>query len=338
MRYGLMTAAAALVLAACGNEGERAEDVLAVAAPQGEELIIEAAERSTVIRAAGTAEPVQQATLSTKLMGSVTVVHVQVGDTVRAGQPLLRIDARDLTARSAQLEAALLEAQAVHAEAELQAGRVRALFADEAAPRAQLDAAETGLARARAGVDAVRASALELAAAREYSVIRAPFNGVIASRLVDPGSFAAPGAPLVVVHDNTSLRITATAAPDAIRGTRRGQQVSAEVEGQRVMATIEGIVPAAGGSLYLVNAVVTDPDGVLLPRGAAVRELPQSVRGTIVVPQAALVRQGELTGVRLKRGDDVLLRWIRTGPQLADSVEVVSGLRQGDVVIVPAGR
>ena len=73
-------------------------------------------------------------------------------DAVAAGQPLLRIDARDLAAKSSRAEAMQAEAGAVLREAELHAERMRALYADEAAPKVQLDAAETGLARARAGV------------------------------------------------------------------------------------------------------------------------------------------------------------------------------------------
>src|SRR5690606_34484756 len=116
-----------------------------------------------------------------------------------------------------------------------------ALYADDAAPKAHLDAAETGLARARAGVDAVRANRAELTAIAEYSVIRAPFDGIVVRRMVDPGSFAAPGSPLIVLQDDAALRISATAAPDAVRGLERGQEIGATIEGESVIARIEGV-------------------------------------------------------------------------------------------------
>jgi len=100
--------------------------------------------------ASGVAEPVRAATLSTKLMGSVTAVLVHEGDRVAAGQLLVRLDARDLDAKLTQVEAGLAEATAVHDDAVAQVGRIRALYADSAATRAQLDQAETGLARAEA--------------------------------------------------------------------------------------------------------------------------------------------------------------------------------------------
>ena len=82
----------------------------------------------------------------------------------------------------------------MQADAEVQAGRIRALYADSAATRAQLDQAETGLARADGRAwPAARGMAAELAATASYAEVRAPFAGVVTRRFVDPGSFAAPG-------------------------------------------------------------------------------------------------------------------------------------------------
>jgi RND family efflux transporter MFP subunit len=280
-------------------------------------------------------DPVAEATLSTKLMGTVIAVLVQEGDVVRGGQPLLRIDARDLNAQRARVEAAQAEAEAVLGEAQLHVQRMRALYNDDAAPRAQLDAAETGYTRAAAGVAAARASAAELAAVSSYAVVRAPFAGTVVRRLVDAGSFAAPGAPLLVVQDTRRLRVTVSAPPDAVRGLARGTIVTAAIEGAAVSATIEGVVPGAAG-LFTVNAIVDNPGALLPGTGAATLALPQAMRTTIVVPVHALHRQGDLTGVQLLRDDGVLTRWVRLGAVLGDSVEVVSGLRDGDRIIVSA--
>jgi RND family efflux transporter MFP subunit len=332
-----MIAVAALLASACAAEHEAKVDPRQVAATAGEFVMFAQVERPSFMNVSGTAEPLRQATLSTRLMGAVLQVDFQAGDIVRRGQALLRIDARDLEAKSAQLEAALAEAQAVHAEAELNVRRMRALFADEAAPRAQLDASETGLTRAAAGVSAVRANAMELAAMRDYSVVRAPFDGVVVARMVDPGSFAAPGSPLLVLQDDAELRISASTTPEAARGLTRGQQVNATIEGVPASGHVEGVVPAPGGSLYIVNVIVPNPLHTLPARGSATLALPLGYRSTFVVPQRAIVRQGDMTGVHLRRGSESLLRWVRTVPAAGDSVEIVAGLRDGDVLIVPVG-
>jgi len=339
-----MTAAVAgmTLLAACGNDEDAvpqpvqsvasagvAFDVAAVA------FDVAAVPRLSYLHAAGVVEPFAEATLSTKLMGGVTEVLVQEGDVVRSGQTLLRIDARDLDAQRARVEAGLTEAQAVLGEAELHVKRMRALYEDDAAPRAQLDAAETGYARALAGVATARAGAAELAAVSSYSVIRAPFDGTVVRRMVDVGSFAAPGAPLLMVQNTRRLRVTASASPDAVRGLARGAAVTASIEGESVPATIEGVVPGTA-SLFTVNAIVENPAALLPGTGAATLALPQSMRTSIVVPAGALVRQGDLTGVRLLRDDGVITRWVRVGAVLGDSVEVASGLSDGDRILVPA--
>lgn len=291
-----------------------------------------------MLDAAGVAEPIAQATLSTKLMGTVTAVLAQEGDRVAAGQPLVRIDARDLTAKQSQVSAGLTAADAGYREAVAQAGRMRALYTDSAATRAQLEAAETGLARADATVRQARAGAAELAAIAAYAVVRAPFAGMVTQRFVDPGAFAAPGAPLVTVQDGRRLRVVVTVAPEAARTLRRGAVIAATVENVRTVARVEGVVPAPAGNAYTVNAVVDNRDALLLPGSTATLSLPQGRRRAVVVPLAAIRREGDLTGVlvRLASGDE--LRWIRLGAAAGDQVEVLGGLRAGDRVVVPGGE
>jgi RND family efflux transporter MFP subunit len=293
--------------------------------------------------AAGVAAPLQQATLSTKLLGTVTAVLVQEGDVVAAGQPLVRIDARDLAARTARVDASIAEAGVVHRDALTQANRIRALYADSAATRAQLEAAETGLARAEAGARAAHAAAGELGAVSSYATIRAPFAGTVTRRFVDPGAFAAPGAPLVSVQDASRLRIAASAAPDAVRGVRRGQPIAATVEGRSLTATVEGVVPAASGSLYTVNALVPNPmdaagGRTILAGSAATLALPLGTRAALVIPAAAVRREGDLTGVTLRTAGGDETRWVRLGRAAGDVVEVSAGLRAGDQVVVPPER
>jgi RND family efflux transporter MFP subunit len=283
----------------------------------------------------GVAAPVRQATLSTKLMGTVLSVAVHEGEAVSEGQPLVRIDARDLTAKEGQVAAGIAEADAMQREARAQAGRMRALYADSAATKSQLDAAETALARAEAGMRSARAAAAELGAVSAYAVIRAPFAGIITKRFVDPGAFAAPGSPLIAIQDGRQLRITANATPDMARGIHRGQHIDALIEGRAVEAIVEGVVPSTAGNLYVINALVTNARGAILPGSTATLRLPLGARTTIVVPSSALVHEGDLTGVTLRTSDGDKIRWIRLGSVVGRMTEVSAGLRAGDVVVVP---
>ena len=285
-----------------------------------------------VLLAHGTAAPMREATLSTKLMASVTEVLVHEGDAVRAGDLLVRLDARELAAKAEQVAASTAGAEAMHAQAAANAARMRALFADGAAPKATLEAAEAALAQADAGLRSVRAAASELRSVASYAEVRAPFAGRVTSRFVDPGAFAAPGAPLVSVQDASSLRITAHTTPDGARRLKRGQVLQATIEGVSARATIEGVVPTAGG-LYAINAVVTNRDAGFLAGSAATLQLPAAPRRAIAIPLDALIREGDLIGVRVLTDAGEVRRWIRVGAESADLIEVTAGLRAGERVI-----
>lgn len=322
-------------LAACSGPDQDAIPEAAAAEPTGTPYVVRDTTISATFDATGIAEPFAQATLSTKLMGTVTAVRVREGDQVQAGQVLATIDARDLDARREQVRSGIASAEAMQREAQLQAERMRALFADSAAPRAQLDAAEAGLARADAGLRSARASQSELDAVSGYSVIRAPFAGTITQRFVDPGAFAAPGAPLLTIQDQRRLRLAVSVAPQAATSLRRGSMVSAQIEGVATKAVVEGLVPTGNGSLYTLNAVVDNAARRLPSGGAATVHVPIGMRSVILVPASAVRTEGDLTGVTVRAGEASTTRWVRLGRVYDTLVEVVSGLRAGETILLP---
>lgn len=327
-------------LSACARHGEAPARETAPARIAGTAVVVRDTVITATFDAAGTAVAMRQAILSTKLMATVDEVTVHEGDLVREGQVLARLDARDLAAKHAQLSASIAEAEAMQRDATTQAGRIRALYADSAATKAQLDAAVVGLARSDAAVRAAHAAAQELDAMAEYAVVRAPFAGMITKRYVDPGAFAAPGAPLIGIQDVGRLRITATVPPDVAAGMHRGASLDALIETRPARALVEGVVPATAANLVTINAIVANGTATLLPGSAANLSIPLGPRHAVVVPSAAVVRQGDLTGVTLRTagGDDV--RWVRLGRALGPRgalVEVASGLRPGDTIVIPTG-
>jgi RND family efflux transporter MFP subunit len=319
-------------LAACsGDVASRAEAATTVAAPPNVAVL------DTTIRDVtsypGTASALRDATLSTKLMGTVDAVLVREGQRVAAGTPLVRLDARDLDAKQTQAAAGLATAEAAQREALQHATRIRALLADSAATPSQLDQAEAGLARATAAVGQARGALAELRANADYAVIRAPFAGVITRRHVDPGAFAAPGAPLVSIIDDAALRVRAEVPLEAARTLRAGAPIEVHLAGVSTRATIEGIAPAAG-NLYVVNVLVQNGNRTLLPGTPATLDLGHGTRRALLVPVTTLVRNGDLVGVDLVGAAGTTRRWVRLGATRSDRVEVLAGLSAGDRVAI----
>lgn len=339
MRTALLMLVAVPVLAACtSDEPEQAEAPAARTTTSSVGLrpvpVIDSL-MPGVSEAVGTATPLLSSTLSTKLMATVSAVHVQVGDRVQRGDLLVTLDVRDIDAKASQASGNLQGAEAMLADAEIQVARMRALFADSAAPKAQLDAAEAGLARAQAAVLGARGGVAEAAAVREYGAVRAPFAGVVTQRFVDPGAFATPGAPLITVQQSESLRVTALVPPAAAMRTARGAHVDVLIEGVATTGTIEGVVAAPSGGLYTVNVIVTNRERAFPSGGSATVLLPGGERTVRLIPAAAVVREGDLTGVLVRANDVTERRWVRLGRSRGPFVEVLSGVDAGDVVMVP---
>ncbi|HSB56002.1 MAG TPA: efflux RND transporter periplasmic adaptor subunit [Gemmatimonadales bacterium] len=330
-----LTAATLFLVVACGGEPSPAARP-AETTPSSQALTI----RDTVIvssfEAVGAAEAVQQATLSTRLMGNVVSVLVHEGDRVQAGATLVRLDAREISSKREQVEAGIAAAEAVYRDAQTQAARFRSLYADSAATRYQLEQVETGLTRAESGLNTARAARGELDAVGSYAEVRAPFPGVVTRRHVDPGAFAAPGAPLVEIQDPSRLRVTVSVPAALSAQLRRGMSIPAKVEGRAAVATIEGVVPSGAGTVYTVNALIENRSGELLAGSAATLAIPAGERRAILIPVSALVREGDLTGVRVQSPSGAVLRWLRLGEERDGKVEVLSGLGVGDVVIAGA--
>lgn len=287
------------------------------------------------LEATGAARAHLEADLSTRLMGTVLTVSVQEGDRVKAGQVLLRLDGADLDARTSGVTAGL-EASSSQVElAEAQVRRMRALYADSAVAKAALEQAETELQRAKAGLAMTRSQDMELRSHQGYSRLVAPFSGKVVSRRADPGMMASPGVPLLRMEDASVLRVSVSTTTETARRLRTGEILDARLDGKRLKARVEGVVPSGAGNLAVVNALIENRRDSLPSGAVATLSLPRGTKALRMVPSAAVFREGDLTGVWVRTAKGDLRRWIRLGEETSADVEVLSGLREGDSVVVP---
>lgn len=347
---GVGAVALPLMLSACGGDGEALEKQVPGAA-EAAALSVRTAEAReeaapSTTAATGVVEPIRRATPAGRLMGTVTAAPFQEGDRVRAGQVLVRIDVQDLAARRAQVLAQVREAQTVLRDAETNLTRMRALSAEGAIARIQLEQAETGVARARAAVETAGAGLRELEANAAYGAIEAPFSGVIVRKMVEVGNLAAPGQPLFVLEDLSRVRVVAGVGEEAASRLRKGERVSVEIAGGGLQATgvVEAVLPSGNPSARGFRAnVLLDNPGLALQSGmTATVRVPTGSGGeappALTIPADAVVRRGQLTGVFVADGGVARLRWIRLAEADGDRVRVLSGLRAGDRVVVGPER
>lgn len=286
----------------------------------------------------GVVEAVQQADLAAQTAGRVTVVNVDVNDRVAQGDVLLRLTAVEQQAGANTARAQLRAAEAAASEAETNYRRYAALAGDQYVSRAQIDQARAARDSAAAARDAARAQVAQASQQAEYTVVRAPFAGVVSARRVEPGESVAPGQPLMAVYGPGALRIEVQvpqSEAEAIRVANRARVTLAD--GRSVDAADVVVFPAADPATHSVGVRVTLPDMPKAPApGVTAKVLfPIAVSAdasAVSIPVDALVQRGEVSGVYIVAGTRISLRQVRLGQRSADRVEVLAGLKSGDVV------
>lgn len=309
------------------------------AAPQVPVLTLGARAVSTGSELDGVVEAVRQATVAAQATGRVASLLVKVGDKVRAGQVLATIDDRDTQTGVARSQAQVTQAEAELANAQAHVQRTRELRKQGFVSQAALDAAETQYKAAQAARAGAGAGAQQARLAQSFTQVTAPFDGYVMETLTQAGDLAVPGKPVAVVYAPQPLRVVVQVPASLGAQARSAQRIELQMGNQWVQpAAQQGVAAADPVSQTLtwkmdVPAALSDQ---LMP-GQQTRV--RFVGGTaqrMVVPQAAVLRRGELTAVYVAADKGFVLKAVRLGPTHAEQVEVLAGLKPGDAVAVNA--
>lgn len=333
-----LAVAGTLALAACGG-GKKAGEPAAPAPVSAALAMAEARELPQRIELSGTVEAGKSAMVSSRVMASVVAVPVKEGDAVAAGQLLVEIDPQTAKGQEAQARGALAQAKAAFALAERNHARFQALQASGSASDLELDMARMQYEQAKGAVEQAT-GAVEAASsvARESRVV-APFAGRVARKMVDPGDLAAPGRPLVAVESAAGRRLALMVPESVAVGAklRTGTQLAVTLDalpGRTFEGRVVEMSPGADPASHSFAAKVEiDAD---VPTGVAGRAVVETGRRTaVVVPAGAVLRQGGMSLVVLRDEEGkARTRAVTLGSRDGDLVEVLSGLKGGEEVLV----
>jgi len=312
--------------------------------------------------AVGTVRARVSATVSSKLMGTIQAFTVKEGDLVKSGDLLVQLDERQVSAQLNQAQAALAEARkaetgAVSAQTAAEAGAQRALLSYRRnrtmleggaitqetfeSVEAQHKQAQAALAQARAMVEAAQfrinqaQAAVDAATvARKDARILAPFDGKVTAKLADAGALAAPGTPLLTLEREGGYRVDLVVPEAYIQSIRTGQAVNVRIPSvgeSPIAGTVDVIVPSAdqGSRTFVVQVGVSDPESL---RSGMFARVPLTIgeQKTLRIPESAVVRRGQLTGVFIvDEKNTARFRLIRIGRAYGNQVEVISGIKDG---------
>ena len=352
IRDGVLLCAAALVLGGCGDKVVPGD--APVKRPPVSGVTLEAVipvRVETSFEATGTVKAAHTGAVASQVMGTVTSLLVREGDLVERGQLLLTIDDRDAAQREKAAEAGHAEALKAQEAAgqnraltELTASRYRKMYEEKAISRQEIDQFETqsrvaGFEQERAQEMVNRAAAhlSETRIYRGFTRVTSPIRGQVVEKRIEVGSMAVPGLPLLLVEKAEDFRAE-IAVDEGLSGRLKigtPVQVTIEALDRQISGRIVEILPAVDPLSRSFTAKVSlSGPGLRTGLYAKVR-LPQGTKEVLLAPRTAVVEKGQLTGVYVVDAQGVIsYRLVRTGREYDGRLEVLSGLKPGDRIIV----
>jgi RND family efflux transporter MFP subunit len=291
----------------------------------------------------GVVEAVKQTTVAAQIAGRIVAINVDVGDRVKQGAVIVRIDEREVADAYAGSRAQIAQAQAALQNAQSIYERTRQLFSQKFVSQAALDKALADYKAAQAQLDAAVALGSQAATVKGYAIVVAPYSGVVAQRHVELGEMVTPGKPLMTGFDPRDLRVVASVPQREFAAAK--QSGAPQVEFPALAKTVAGgsvtFLPAADAQTHTTRVRVNLPPSVagVYPGMFARVHFTTGRAPKLVIPAAAVVRRSELTAVYVvSEGVTVRLRQIRLGETAREAdIEVLAGLSPGDrIALEPA--
>lgn len=282
----------------------------------------------------GRIEAVNQGTVSAQTSGRVAELPFDVNDFVDEGAVIMRFTDTEQRAALNRAEAALAEARARLANAETEFERGEKMIANNTIAqsrfdqlKAERDSAQARLRAAVAGVDTAKEQL-------EYTVVRAPYAGIVSERHVELGELVRPGQPLISGLSLQSLRVNVDVPQSMFNPVRTIGKAFVYVEGKRIEAESLTFFPVAdtGSNTFRVRVNLPDGAATLFPGMFVKVGFVVGETRRLLIPAEAIVRRSELSGVYVTDGDRVALRQVRLGRTFDGSIEVLSGLDAGESV------
>ena len=287
--------------------------------------------------AIGTVQSRVEVDAASRVSATVREVTVHAGERVKAGQVLARLDDSDLAAAVARARGQVAAATANLERASKDERRFSALLKRGSVTPHEFDAAQANYRAARGDVESAKAQVTAAEASLKYATVRSPVSGVVAERLVEPGDLALPGKPLVRVYDSQALRVELRVPEELTREVSIGMPLTVRIEaaGRTIATKINEIVPAAdpASRTFLVRAPLPS-DPALRPGMYASASFDVGTEKILTVARSAIESVGQLETVRVIEHGAVRVRQITTGRAFGERVEVLSGLLQGDRVLL----
>ena len=279
--------------------------------------------------------------IAPKLNARIVEVPVHPGDKLKKGDVIARLDGRDLRAAYNAANAAYVAAQTQAAQARTEEMRITGLYNKQAATRQSYDAALAQARAAQAMANQAAGTAQQSKVMLGEEVLYAPFDGVIGERLQEPGDMGMPNQPVVTFQKPEDLRLEAAISGSCVSQVKLGMEVPVRIDAiqQTLTGTVDEIAPETDPQTRSQQIKISLPHAIGLQHGQfGWLELGcEAAQQTLLIPASAILHYGQLQAVKVVEGLQLHIRHIRTGKQYGDKLEVLSGLHEGETILIEGG-
>ncbi|QPN31045.1 efflux RND transporter periplasmic adaptor subunit [Diaphorobacter sp. JS3051] len=278
--------------------------------------------------------------VASRVTGFIRQLDVREGQAVKRGELLVRIDAADIDAAIMQARAGVQAAREAWQDAQYDVNQNAQLVPAGAISADALRKSRVREETTRATLEQAQSALAAAQAQRNYVAITSPVDGVVVSVARRSGEMATPGAPLMTVESREVLLFKAFVPERSLAAIKSGDSIPVRIDAlgdERFKGRVRGVVPSGDGVTrrYEVD-IVLPRDARLLPGMFGRLEILLDEKQAVTVPRAALVRRGGLDGVFVVRDGVARFRWLRTGRELGDALEVTAGLSDGETILARA--
>lgn len=334
----LWPALLAMALAACGGDKQSAPRRAGATPPLASE-VVRADEAPSRQVWDGTVEAVNSAVLTAQTDARVMELPHDVNDVVPEGAVLVRFSNVEQKSAALAMQAQIASAQAAYVNAEANFKRLAAIYPQGYVSKADYDQAQAQRSATKGALDAAQAQWREAGQAEKYTVVRAPYAGVITKRYVQVGE-AVTGPPfaqqLIGIASLKDLRVEVKVPQSVAEAIRRSGTAEVQFDGGRVRlaASKVTVFPYADPATHTfsVRLDLAGEHAGLYPGMTVKVAFATGEAKQLLLPLSALVQRGELQGVYVIDGDRVTLRQLRTGDVVGDRIQVLAGLDGGEQI------
>lgn len=275
--------------------------------------------------------------ISTKMMGRIIKLYVDVGDSVKKGQVLVDVDAAEALSGYKQSEAGLSAADVYLQNMERDYERFKRLYEERAITKHQLEQMEAGLAQARAQKEQAKANLEMSKTLLSYGKIYSPTDGIVTKKWMEEGNIAAPGMPILTIENPSSLELSVEVPEEKaekIAPSSKAKIFSSDEENFKESKVLTVVKTADLLSKTSTIKIEVDPKDFKVGQFAKVRF--DALGGeTLSVEKSSIKKEGQVEMVFVRdSGGKISLRIIRSGRREGDFAQVLSGLSEGESVVL----